>query len=133
MFKINLASALFVVCLASTPSSIAQPLEHTMQATPARCVALHQGQTCYQLVDISWQLNSIGSYCLFISSSTEALTCWQQNSQQQGVYKYDVQSAEDVVFSIKDMKSLQTVMQLRFEIAWVYNQSQQRRSTWRLF
>ncbi|WP_440903079.1 DUF3019 domain-containing protein [Catenovulum sp. SX2] len=133
MFKTSLTSLLLIVSLSWQPSAIAEQLDASMQATPARCVALHQGQTCYQLVDINWQINTKGSYCLFISSSAQALTCWQQSGQQAGFFQYDVQSNEDVVFSIKNSYSQQTLAQLRFEIAWVYNQSQQRRSSWRLF
>lgn len=133
MFKTSLTSFLLIFSLGWLPSTIAQQLDVTMQATPARCVALHQGQTCYQLIDISWLITKKGSYCLFISSSAQALTCWQQSDKQTGFFQYDVQSTEDVVFSIKNMHSQQTLAQLRFEIAWVYNQSQQRRSSWRLF
>lgn len=133
MFKSTLTSLLLLVGLCWIPITIADQLNIEMQVNPTRCVALHQGQTCYQLVDINWQLATKGSYCLFINSSSKALTCWQQTNKQEGFYQYDVQSSQDVVFSIKNMNSNQTISQFRFEIAWVYNQSQQRRSSWRLF
>ncbi|WP_157964737.1 DUF3019 domain-containing protein [Algibacillus agarilyticus] len=133
MYKLTLLSVLFLTSLNDISSAFANPISTQLHVTPTRCVALHQGQTCYQLIDISWEITSQGSYCLFISSTKQALNCWQQNTAQHGTYQYDVQSAKDVIISIKNMQSEQTIAQMRFEIAWVYSQSQQRRSSWRLF
>ena len=49
--------------------------------TPERCVALRQGQTCYQEVIFSWRQAQKGNYCLVNLSTKQVLTCWQNTDQ----------------------------------------------------
>lgn len=104
-----------------------------MRLQPDRCVALHQGQVCYQEVRISWQLEQAGDYCLHVSVQATPLKCWQQQKGEPGSLLYDVQSDKNIRFYIKPSDASRIVLQQTFKIAWVYSKSQKQYSTWRLF
>lgn len=99
--------------------------------SPTRCIALHQGQSCYQTIDIHWQTIQIGDYCLYQQESEPAIYCWK--SQQQGQLRYDFVSNSTLLFQLVDMKEKKPVSEIQVEVAWVYKANTRRKTHWRLF
>lgn len=102
----------------------------SMLLTPVRCVALHQGQVCYQNVQISWSSAQAGNYCVYIDNQQQPLRCWQ--GQAQGSYAYEFASAQSQLLQLKNTQ-LQVVAQVTMEVAWVYKSNTRRKTHWRLF
>ncbi|MDO3387638.1 DUF3019 domain-containing protein [Gilvimarinus sp. SDUM040013] len=111
-------------------------LEHAMDnmnfsVKPSRCIALHKGQKCYQTVEFSWRLVSGGLYCLYSSTSTEPLVCWQGKALSS--FHYEFQSAESITFYIRNETLASTQAKTKVDVAWVYKNRQKASSGWRLF
>lgn len=110
-------------------SSVAET-NFSLLATPTRCVALHQGQVCYQRVHLVWRGISAGNYCLAVLGQPEPLQCWQQ--QTQGSAAYDFASAESQVVQLRAADE-QVLASVNIEVAWVYKTNTRRKTHWRLF
>ncbi len=98
--------------------------------TPARCVALHQGQVCYQHVQISWSSFAQGNYCVYLESQSQPLHCWQE--QTQGAFNFEFASDTAWVLQLKNGQQ-QVVAEATMEVAWVYKANTRRKTHWRLF
>jgi hypothetical protein len=98
--------------------------------TPARCVALHQGQVCYQRVQISWSSSVVDNYCIYQENLTNPLHCWQQ--QNQGTLVYEFASDDSRLLQLKNSRQ-QTIAESTLEVAWVYKANTRRKTHWRLF
>ncbi len=96
---------------------------------PARCVALHQGQVCYQHLQVSWRSDIQGNYCLYQDQQIEPLYCWQE--QTQGTYEFDF--ASDAATQLQLKMGGQVVADATMEVAWVYKANTRRKTHWRLF
>lgn len=123
-----------LVCVADDAStngqSVSSSTQTSMLLTPVRCVALHQGQVCYQNVQLSWSSVQAGNYCVYIDNQAEPLQCWQ--GQTQGSYRYEFASAESQVLQLKNAQQ-DVLAQARVEVAWVYKSNTRRKTHWRLF
>lgn len=102
-----------------------------LNVTPERCVALRQGQTCYQEVVFKWRSLKSGDYCLFNSKVKKALRCWQR--AREGLLGIDFQSAEDTIFILRNKNKAEEFATVTMTVAWVYGNKKRRRSSWRLF
>ena len=102
-----------------------------LKVSPERCVALRQGQTCYQLVTFSWQQAQVGNYCLVELSTNKALQCWQQ--AQLGVFELDFQSRENKEFALRQQGQDENIATTVVTVAWVYKSSKRPKSNWKLF
>lgn len=98
--------------------------------TPARCVALHQGQMCYQRVQISWSSSKTGNYCVYQQEREKALHCWQQQSE--ATLEIEFAADRSSLVQLKNDQQ-QVVAEATFEVAWVYNANTRRKTHWRLF
>lgn len=98
--------------------------------TPARCVALHQGQVCYQHVQISWSSSAVGNYCVYQQERAAPLQCWQQQSE--ATLEFEYASDRSSVFQLKHAEE-QVVAESTLEVAWVYKTNTRRKTHWRLF
>lgn len=107
------------------------PLPAELMIKPSRCVALHQGQVCYQNIKISWQSEVAGDYCIYWALSKEPLKCWI--AQREGVLKYDFQSSKTVVFSLRSMQPVTSEINSEMRVAWVHKARKRKRLNWRLF
>lgn len=107
----------------------------TLKVKPRRCVALHQGQTCYQKLKFSWHSKSKGHYCLYTDTSETPIRCWQQVDN--GRYSVEFQSPENLTFVLREhgasQDSAQDIASLSVEVAWVYKSRRQSKMNWRLF
>jgi len=106
-------------------------LAPSLEVTPPRCVALHQGQICYQSAQLAWQAPQAGRFCLFISNDAQALKCWEQKNT--GNFTFDFQSPHTLTFRLRNMHTHQDLVQTQLSVAWVYGKEKRRRTSWRLF
>jgi hypothetical protein len=105
-----------------------------MSMTPDRCVAMTEGQTCYQTVTVTWQSTELESYCLYEENQNEPLVCWDKTKT--GEAKIAFESAESVTYRLR-LKSRPEAKKLIAEhnvlVTWVYSKTKRRRNSWRLF
>lgn len=106
-------------------------LAPSLEVNPQRCVALHQGQICYQSANVMWQAPKTGHYCLYISNTLASLQCWK--NKQTGSFIHDFQSPNTLTFRLRNMKTKQDLVQTQLNVAWVYGNKKRQRSSWRLF
>ena len=125
-----LSVVVVVFIQASTIQSVqADTIELTM--TPSSCVALNQGQLCYQTISVKWQVPLQAEYCLFQRPSIKPLACW--NSSRSGKAELEFESAETVIYDLKLSGSTQAIAETEIEVTWVYSKRKRRRTSWRLF
>lgn len=113
-------------CLADSLS-----LTNSVNLTPARCVALHQGQRCYQKIIITWQASQQNDYCLVIKEAAKQLYCWQQTMNAN--YRYDFSSDITEIIQLINTQNQQVIAEAKIELAWVYKSNSRRKTHWRLF
>lgn len=101
-----------------------------LQLKPGRCVALHQGQVCYQRVQLQWRAQ-VGNYCLYQKGAGHPLHCWQ--NVDAGDYVYAFASDTSVQLQLIDTQTQAIVAQAELEVAWVYKANTRRKTQWRLF
>lgn len=101
----------------------------TLSTMPSKCVALRQGQICYQRVRLSFNAPERADYCLYRAGDTDPLQCWSNSAG--GTLKYDFQSADNVAFYLHNGSSKVAVSEIK--VAWVYKNKTRRRAAWRLF
>jgi hypothetical protein len=103
--------------------------------TPDRCIALNEGQNCYQTVNVEWQTVDIDDVCLIEGNATDALYCWEAATE--GSVKLAFESAETVTYTLHLKRTLtqreNPLAQATVEVTWVYSKTKKRRNSWRLF
>ena len=102
-----------------------------LQSKPNRCVALHQGQVCYQDVVLSWQVDQASEYCLYQQHAEQPLHCWQSVSS--GQYSYAFASDSSVKLQLVNAQTKSVIAETLVEVAWVYKANTRRKTHWRLF
>lgn len=102
-----------------------------LQSKPNRCVALHQGQVCYQDVVLSWHVDQASEYCLYQQHAEQPLHCWQAVSS--GQYRYAFASDSSVKLQLVNTQTKTLVAETLVEVAWVYKANTRRKTHWRLF
>lgn len=125
--------ALLAVSVSLRAETLPVPQQHpaaSLLLTPARCVALHQGQTCYQQVQISWSTSLAGNYCLYQQDQVLPLRCWQ--GQTQGNVEYEFAGETSQQLQLRDAEKI-LIAESTLEVAWVYKASSRRKTHWRLF
>ncbi|MEE9423910.1 MAG: DUF3019 domain-containing protein [Methylococcales bacterium] len=103
----------------------------SLKIVPDRCIGLHQGQVCYQLTTLSWQMPITSDYCLFQEKIASPLKCW--NATDSGVLKIDFQSAEPVHYHLYEIGKKNAVTSSTVSVSWVYKSLKRQRRSWRLF
>lgn len=101
-----------------------------LQAQPRKCVALKQGNTCYQDIDVFWRTPAAGHYCLYLQTRDSPLECWQDS--RQGKYEFEFAEAASANLLLRDEKNNRLVEQIEIEVKWVYS-SRRKTSAWRVF
>lgn len=102
-----------------------------LQAKPNRCVALHQGQVCYQNVQLIWHAGQTGHYCIYQQLAEAPLHCWQDAAA--GEYFYAFASEVPVQLQLVNTRTKTPVAEITIEVAWVYKSSSRRKTHWRIF
>lgn len=129
---IPVAGLLFSLGFIGTAAAqTSEPDQVIMQLRPQRCVALHQGQQCYQTLRISWQSLQARDLCLFIDGQSRPLTCWR--TAVQGEFRYEFKGDRSLTFLLLDEGSSTSLAEAELEVAWVYSRNTRRKSHWRIF
>jgi hypothetical protein len=119
-----------VLCITGISDVFAENLTN-VKANPERCVALNEGQVCFQNVTLSWQTDQIADYCLFEEGSDDAIHCWQNTNQ--GQIKIDFESSTTKQYNLTLKKLGKSLASTFVEVTWVYSKKKKRRTSWRLF
>ncbi len=100
--------------------------------TPSSCVALNQGQLCYQTIAVNWQASIEGEYCLYQRPIKKPLYCWSAG-RHVGKAQLEFEFSETVIYELKRLGSLELIAESEVEVTWVYSKRKRRRTSWRLF
>ena len=119
---------LLIFCALPLTNSIALA-ENSLSLTPAKCVTLKQGNTCYQDLKVSWQADQLGYYCLFNSQNVEPEKCWKQANK--GRVSFEFSGEKSVDYQLLKMPEKLPILQKHFSVKWVYKARPNNR--WRLF
>ncbi|MBQ4813237.1 hypothetical protein A7985_12980 [Pseudoalteromonas luteoviolacea] len=95
---------------------------------PDQCVALEQGQSCFIDIEVQWQTELKGDFCLFVDDVKAQ--CWQ--STQAGLWKNELEMKTDVAVSLKDSNH-QMIYSGKVKYAWIYKKRKNKAVRWRMF
>ncbi len=109
----------------------AQENEKLLSVKPDRCIALRQGQYCYQKLEFSWKIAGEKKYCLLIRGRDEPLVCWQ--GKKLSLFEYELKSTEDQSFILMDLNTGKVLDEVEVDVAWVYKSRKKVSTGWRLF
>lgn len=123
--------ALALLASTSTKANDGEQSHSIIIATPNQCVALNQGQVCFQALTLVWESTLSGDFCVYSSQMSTPLKCWE--SKQQGELALEVEAKEDVEFSLHLRQPKSKVASALMRVAWVYKQKRKRLASWRLF
>lgn len=112
-------------------AAASDPYNVGLHVKPERCVALRQGQTCYQEVMFTWRQPQKGNYCLVELSSMDVLQCWQQ--AYSGQFALDFQSSESLEFALRKQDVTENLAVAQITVSWVFRSSKRPKSSWKLF
>lgn len=112
-------------------SAESEQLKTGLFVKPERCVALRQGQTCYQEVTFKWLMPHEGNYCLFNLSTKQTLKCWKNSNQ--GMFYLDFQSTQSTDFVLRAEDQDTELAKTRITVSWVFKSSKRPKSSWKLF
>lgn len=101
-----------------------------LNLSPAKCVALRQGQTCYADVVLNWESRQPRDVCLFRLGQNAAMQCWTQVTT--GSFAGEISAKENVDFELRANESEQTLAAAQLKVAWVYKKKR-RTVSWRIF
>lgn len=123
--------SLMLLLLVLSFVSKATDLKGTMSVQPEQCVAMSQGQSCYVTVELSWEVEALGNYCLYTSAQSQALKCWHNTTS--GEFKQSFDSKVNLNFSLKNQHEQATLASAVVKMAWVHKKKGRPRTSWRLF
>lgn len=124
-------SGLLMLLLAISSVANATEIQASMKVSPEQCVAMRQGQACYVSVELSWQVDTPGNYCLYTSGSSKALNCWVNTTT--GELKKSFDTKVNVEFSLRHQNESLSVATAVVKMAWVHKKKGQPRKSWRIF
>lgn len=108
----------------------AQVPSQILHVTPNKCVALHQGRTCY--TDAIFKINTpaIGDYCIRQSQSKQILQCWANT--QSFTYTLYFGSSDSLSYELISQASHDVLAVTTIDVNWVHK-VQVKKRRWRLF
>ena len=120
---------LYSVFTQAAPS--AKQADNQLLIQPNTCVSLHQGQTCFASLTLSWHTAEKNNYCLYSSAQIEPVQCWVNS--QQGQVTQSFSSDHSLRFYLQADGSDTHVAESEVQVSWVYQKQQKSRLSWRLF
>lgn len=105
--------------------------DNELVGIPLRCVALRQGQVCYQEVIIKWHQAEMGNYCLVELSSLNNIKCWSQVNT--GEVNFDFQSDTSLTYGIRKKDEQINLSTTTITVSWVFQSSKRPKASWKLF
>lgn len=132
---LRMIAALLLAVVATLGEDALAQTQGELTLTPERCVAMNEGQTCYQTVTVRWQTNQIADYCLYLQDDPEPLVCWEDVRQGRSRVEFvsDMSLIYRLVLTPATDSEQQEVAQATLTVSWVYGDSKKRRNSWRLF
>lgn len=133
----HLAKAVFALFLGLSAALTEKAFAETtaqLSLKPERCVALNEGQTCYQNVTVNWQSRVPANYCLFEESSKTPIVCWENAIE--GEVKVEFASETNQTYRLylsKTPTKKDLAAETEMVVTWVYSDTKKRRNRWRLF
>lgn len=124
-------SSLLLLLLTINAIANAADIQATMNVSPEQCVAMRQGQTCYVSVQLSWQVDTPGDYCVYGAGQAKALNCWQNSTM--GELKKSFNSKVNLEFSLRRQNDSASLASAEVKMAWVHKKKGQARTSWRIF
>ncbi len=125
-------SASIFLCIAHTTQADNTGVESAqLRLKPNRCVALHQGQVCYQKIQLFWSVPQAGDYCLYQQHTETPLYCWQNVAASE--YQYEFSSNTSTQLQLVNIQTKTVVATAALEVAWVYKSNTRRKTHWRIF
>lgn len=124
-------SCLLMLLLTISSVANATEIKASIKVSPEQCVAMRQGQACYVSVELTWQVDTPGNYCLYTSGDTKALNCWVNTTT--GELKKSFDSKVNVEFSLRRQNEKVSVATAVVKMAWVHKKKGQPRKSWRIF
>jgi hypothetical protein len=124
-------SGLLLLLLAINSVANATEINASMKVSPQQCVAMRQGQACYVTVELSWQVDTPGNYCLYTTGDVKALNCWLNTTT--GELKKSFDSKVNIEFSLRRQNESLPVATAVVKMAWVHKKKGQPRKSWRIF
>lgn len=124
-------SCLLLLLLVINSVANATDIQASMKVSPEQCVAMRQGQACYVSVELSWQVDTPGNYCLYTAGESKALNCWINSSV--GEMKKSFDSKVNLEFSLRRQNESLSVATAVVKMAWVHKKKGQPRKSWRIF
>jgi len=120
-----------IVLLVNIPSgqSVASDFPNLV-VKPKKCVALRKGQICYQKINISFNTEGKGDYCIHLNNNESPIKCWKDSDR--GKLNFNFESDASGQLKLLD-SSGETLASSPITVAWVYKNRTRRRSSWRLF
>lgn len=122
---------LLCICVLAASCHIFAAENAQLNVRPTRCISLHEGQVCYQKVNITWKTELADDYCLHLHDSKTPLMCWSNLASAKWSYEFEGSSTQKIVLLRKQDAKL--MAEVSIEVAWVYNASSRRESHWRIF
>ena len=113
------------------PEVWAADAEAGFTVQPDKCIALHQGQVCYQDIEFNWQTPAGMDYCLYEVPQTEAVVCWTGN--ELAAHTMEFASVSSTRYQIRIIGQPEVISEVTVEVAWVYRANRKSFSRWRLF
>lgn len=105
-------------------------LSSKLTSTPAKCVSLKQGRTCYQDIAFRWKTNTVANYCLYQQDENEPIQCWSQKNQ--GYINYRFSQKNSLNFFLRQKDHEDNIASTTIEVKWVYKRHSDRYG-WRIF
>ncbi len=124
-------SGLLLLLLAMNSVANATEIQASMNVSPEQCVAMRQGQSCYVSVQLSWQVDTPGNYCLYTEGESRALNCWENTAK--GEIKKSFDSKVNLEFSLRRQNESSSLASAVVKMAWVHKKKGQARKSWRIF
>ncbi|MCO4798616.1 MAG: DUF3019 domain-containing protein [Colwelliaceae bacterium] len=102
----------------------------TLSATPANCVALHQGRKCYASVYLLWQVPQQGDFCIYQKVSNKIIQCWKNSKGSQVLFEFE--SSEKLEYQLVSIDKNIVLAETSVDVSWVHKATPRKRR-WRLF
>ena len=124
-------SCLMLILLIISSVANATDIQASVKVSPEQCVAMRQGQVCYVSVQLSWQVDTPGNYCLYTAGESKALNCWINTAA--GELKKSFDSKINLEFSLRRQNESLSIATAVVKMAWVHKKKGQPRKSWRIF